>query len=112
MKYAFTAKGETWDAEIDPRFGRTDFLLIYDDETDTLSARDNRSIENVAHGAGTKTAANLFELKPEILITGNGPGENARQALAHLSLKIYIGAAGMTVKEAFEAYKTSSLTAF
>ena len=32
MKIAFTAKGTDWDAEIDPRFGRTQYIIIYDDE--------------------------------------------------------------------------------
>ena len=27
MKIAFTTKGTQWDSKIDPRFGRTDYLL-------------------------------------------------------------------------------------
>ena len=32
MKIAFTSKGTNWDSMIDPRFGRTEFLLVYDEE--------------------------------------------------------------------------------
>lgn len=32
MIIAFTATGTTWDAAIDPRFGRTDYILIFDEE--------------------------------------------------------------------------------
>ena len=32
MKIAFTTKGKDWNSEMDPRFGRTQFFLIYDDE--------------------------------------------------------------------------------
>ena len=37
MKIAFTAKGTDWDSMIDPRFGRTEFILIYDDEKDEFT---------------------------------------------------------------------------
>lgn len=112
MKYAITAKDKHWDAVIDPRFGRTDFILIYDDTTDELTAHDNRDIENVAHGAGTKTAALIFELKPDVLITGNGPGSNAATALAMLPMKIFVGAAEMTVRQALKACQENKLKEF
>jgi len=109
MKIAFTAKGTEWDSAMDPRFGRTEFLLIYDDQSEDLTSLDNRSIANVAHGAGPQTAQKLFELNPEILITGNGPGGNAARALEQSGIKIYIGAGSMTVKEAYEAFKNGEL---
>jgi len=109
MKIAFTAKGTDWEAQIDPRFGRTDFLLIYNEENDTLSHVDNRDIESIGHGAGTKTSGLLYDLNPNVLITGNGPGNNAAVALKQLSLKIYIGAGGMSVKQAYNAYKNKEL---
>ena len=31
MKIAFTTKGAEWDSKMDPRFGRTEYLLVYDD---------------------------------------------------------------------------------
>ena len=64
---------------------------------------------NDAHGAGPKTAQKLFEFSPDILITGNGPGGNAATVLEKTGVKIFIGAGGMTVKEAFEAYKNNLL---
>lgn len=109
MKIAFTAKGTDWDSEIDPRFGRTEFLLIYDQDQDEFLSYDNREIENEAHGAGPKTAQRLFELKADILITGNGPGGNAATVLETAGLKIFTGAGNMTVKEAFDAYKKNEL---
>ena len=32
MKIAFTTKGTDWDSEMDPRFGRTEYFVIYDEE--------------------------------------------------------------------------------
>lgn len=97
MKIAFTTKGEDWESMMDPRFGRTEFFLIYNEENEELSIYDNRAIENEAHGAGPKTAQELFKLNPDVLITGNGPGGNAATALEKAGVQIYIGAGQMTV---------------
>lgn len=112
MKIAFTTKGEDWESMMDPRFGRTEFFLIYNEENEELSIYDNRAIENEAHGAGPKTAQELFKLNPDVLITGNGPGGNAATALEKAGVQIYIGAGQMTVKEAYEAYKNNKLEKF
>ena len=112
MKIAFTTKGTEWESQMDPRFGRTPFILTYDEDTDSLSSIDNSAVEDVAHGAGPQTAQKLFDLKPDVLITGNGPGGNAATVLAKAGLKIYIGAGEMTVRAAYEAYKQGELKAF
>ena len=112
MKIVFTAKGLEWTSEMDARFGRTEYFLIYDDETKELTSFDNRSIEKEAHGAGTKTAQQLFELQANVLITGNGPGGNAGSVLARTGVEIYIGAGEMTVEEAYKAYKENKLNKF
>jgi predicted Fe-Mo cluster-binding NifX family protein len=112
MKIAFATQETGWDSLIDPRFGRTQFLLCYDEEKDELISVDNRAIEQEAHGAGPKTAQKLFELNPDILITGNGPGGNAAVVLDKTNIDIYTGAGEMTVKEAYEAYKSNRLTRF
>lgn len=112
MKIAFTTKGTDWDSAMDPRFGRTEFFLIYDDKTDKIVNYDNRDIENEAHGAGPKTAQKLFELGAKVLITGNGPGGNAGTVLEKAGIKIYVGAGKLIVKKAYEAYKNNKLQEF
>jgi len=109
MKIAFTSKGTTWDSNMDERFGRTEFILLYDEETNELNHYDNRHIANEAHGAGPKTAQKLCEHSPDILITGNGPGNNAQEIINMAKINIYIGARGMTVKKAYEQYKNCDL---
>lgn len=109
MRIAFTSKGTDWDSRIDPRFGRTDYFVVYDDSTKDFSFIDNRDITNEAHGAGPKTAQRFFDLHAEILITGNGPGGNASVVLEKAGTKIYIGAGGMSVEEAYNAYKEDKL---
>lgn len=109
MKIAFTAKGTEWDSMMDSRFGRTMYIVMYDEETEQLTSVDNRAVENEAHGAGTATAQKIFELKPDVLITGNGPGGNAAQALKQVKMRIFAEANEMTIKQAFENYKNGKL---
>ena len=112
MKIALTTKGTEWDSMMDPRFGRTEFIVIYDDEKKELSHHDNRAVESMAHGAGPQTAQKLFELDPDVLITGNGPGGNAAAVLKNSRVKVFIGAGDMTVKAALNAYNKGELKKF
>lgn len=112
MKIVFTSTGTDWDSQMDPRFGRTNYLVIYDHDKDELTHIDNTSIVNEEHGAGTKTSALLAGINPDVLITGNGPGGNAAMVLSKTEIKVYTGAGEMTVREAFEAWKKGSLKEF
>ena len=109
MKIAFTAAGKDWDAMIDPRFGRTEYIVIFDDETNELSVIDNSAVKNEAHGAGTATSQKIFELNPDVLITGNGPGDNAAKALEQMNMKIFVGAQDLTLKQAYNHYREEKL---
>jgi predicted Fe-Mo cluster-binding NifX family protein len=95
---------------MEPRFGRTEFLLCYNEDTKELVSYDNRAIEQTAHGAGPKTAQQLLQMGAQVLITGNGPGGNADSVLKTGGIKVYTGAGGMSVTQAYEAWKAGSLT--
>lgn len=112
MKIIFTAKGKDWDSIMDSRFGRTDYLVVYDTESDTLEAHDNKSASAEAHGAGPQTASNMGKLNPDVLITGNGPGGNAEMVVRKLNIKIFVGAGDKSIKQAYEAYKNNELKEF
>lgn len=110
MTIIFTAKGEAKTSAIDPRFGRCAYLLVYREEEDRWECIDNREIDNVAHGAGPKTAAKALEVQGDVLITGNGPGKNAEMALSQGKLRLITGAGDMTVEQAYQAFKEGKLT--
>jgi predicted Fe-Mo cluster-binding NifX family protein len=110
MKIAFTSVGTSWDSIIDPRFGRTENIVLYNEESKELTTVDNSAVKNDAHGAGTATAQKIFELKPDVLITGNGPGDNAALALKHLKMRIFVNAHDLTIKQSYESYKSGKLT--
>ncbi len=109
MRIAFTANGTTWESVIDSRFGRTEFIVVYDEETKEFTTFDNMAIKEEAHGAGTTTVQKLYQMKPDVLITGNGPGENATLALKHLNIQIFVDAHNMTLQQAYENYKSGTL---
>lgn len=111
MIIAFTSAGTSWDAQIDPRFGRTAYLVVYNEETAQLKAYDNSAIQDDAHGAGTATAQRIYELHPDVLITGNGPGETAARALKNLNMMIYVDAYDLSLKEAYDKFKNKGLKA-
>ncbi len=108
MKIAISAQGTTWDAPVDPRFGRAQYFVVYDEQTGELSVIDNRANANAGHGAGPNTASALGDAGVNVVLTGNGPGGNAARVLASFGIKVYAGAKG-TVKEAYEAYKAGKL---
>lgn len=112
MKIAFTASGTTWESKIDPRFGRAEYFVLFDEASGELSSIDNSAIKNEAHGAGTATAQKIFEINPDVLITGNGPGDHAATALKHSKIKILINAHDMTLKQAYEQYQKGLLNEF
>ncbi len=109
MRIAFTSTGKDWDSIIDSRFGRTEYIVVFDDETKQLEVIDNSAVKNEAHGAGTATSQKMYEIKPNVLITGNGPGETAANALKHLDMKIYVDAHNLTLKQAYDKYLKGEL---
>ncbi len=109
MKLVFTAKGGNWDSPMDPRFGRMDMLVVYNEEADKLDTIPNDETEAMEHGAGLQTAKKVLDLKPDVIITGNGAGQKALEILKRSNVKMYTGAGSMTLKEAYEAFKNGKL---
>jgi len=112
MRILFTAKGKHWDSSMDPRFGRMDFMVLYDEEGDELVSIPNQKAESMGHGAGLQTAKKVLELHPDVIITGNGPGKKALEILHRSNVRMYVGAGEMTIKEAYEAFKADALVRF
>ncbi len=112
MKIAFTAKGQDLQSEVDARFGRCPFFVIYDTETKETEVVDNQASSGEAHGAGPKTAQKLSEHKCEILITGNGPGGNAATVLEKMNIEIYVGAGDKKIEDALNDYLNGNLKKF
>lgn len=112
MKILFTSGGDSWDSKMDPRFGRTEYFFIYDEESEEVEVYDNRDIADQAHGAGPRTAQKMAEYDVDAVVTGNGPGGNAAAVIEKMGVKVYAGAGDMTVREAYQSYRDGELKEF
>ncbi|RQW09971.1 dinitrogenase iron-molybdenum cofactor biosynthesis protein [candidate division KSB1 bacterium] len=101
MKIAVTATGGALTAQMDSRFGRCAYFVIFDTETKKINAFANPAAA-FAGGAGPAAARELTKYSVEVLITGH-VGLNAEQALAAANIKVVIGYSG-TVQEVLDAY--------
>ena len=106
MKIAITSQGTDLNAEVDFRFGRCQYFIIYDTETDNLESLENPGI-SAGGGAGIQTAQTISDKGVEAVLTGN-VGPNAFQTLSAAGIKIYAGISGK-VSEVVEQFKSGSL---
>ena len=107
MKIAITAQNKELSSEIDMRFGRAKWLIVFDTETGDYEAHNNEVNLNAAQGAGIQTGQNIANLGVEAVITGN-VGPNAFKTLSATSVKIFL-ADKQTVAEAVESFKAGKL---
>jgi predicted Fe-Mo cluster-binding NifX family protein len=106
VKICVTSSGNTLDAPVDPRFGRTAYFIVVDSETMSFEAVSNTATGAMS-GAGIQAAQTIASKGVNVIITGN-VGPNAFQALASAGVKIVVGAYG-TVREVIEKYKRGEL---
>ena len=100
MKIAITAAGTDIDAQVDPRFGRAQHILIVDETGTILEAVDNSQNLNAMRGAGIQAAKLLSDRKVDVLMTGHC-GPNAFTTLKAAGIKICTEQSG-TVKETLD----------
>ncbi|TDA68347.1 MAG: dinitrogenase iron-molybdenum cofactor biosynthesis protein [Clostridia bacterium] len=92
MKIAVSAMGPDLEAEVDPRFGRCQYLLIVDTTTMEVEALPNAG-SGAGGGAGTATAQLVATGGAEAVLTGNC-GPNAYQVLQAAGIQVVSGVAG------------------
>ncbi len=107
MKVIVTARGESIDSQMDPRFGRAQYFVLVDTETNALTAHDNAQNLNAAQGAGIQAAEKVANLGAEAVITGNA-GPNAFRTLNAAGIKVYL-CEPMTVADAIHKFKAGEL---
>ena len=108
MKVAVSAAGPSLDSDVDPRFGRCQYLLIVDSES-----LDFEAVENLAvlapGGAGIQAAELIVRMGAGAVITGNC-GPNAYQVLSAAGIPVFVGASG-SVRQAIDAHRRGDLRA-
>lgn len=107
MKIAVSAQKPELDNEVDPRFGRARWIVIYDTENGKVESIDNSENLNAVQGAGIKTAELVVEKDCQVVLTGH-LGPKAFKVLKAAGVRGYNKARG-TVRQAIEAFKRSEL---
>ena len=108
VKIGISSTGTNLGANVDMRFGRCPYFLIYDTESNDLEHIENQSRQAMG-GAGIQAAQMIIDKKVGAVITGN-VGPNAYRVLSSANIKIYSGITG-TVKDAIEKLKKDEFKA-
>lgn len=103
MKVVITSTGNNLDSEMDPRFGRAKYFIIYNTETGSTEVIDNAQNVAAAHGAGIQAAQTVIDTGAKVLITGN-VGPKAYDVLGKSSIEIVTGRSG-SCREILANYK-------
>ena len=107
MKICITSTGDNLEAQVDPRFGRCPYFIIYDTDTDNFQVFENASM-TAPSGAGIQAAQFVVNEGAEVVITGN-VGPNSFGVFNASGVKIITGVAGIKVKDAVEKFKKGEL---
>ncbi len=108
MKIVITSSGKELSSEVDPRFGRAGFFIVYDTDDDSYSVVDNEQNLNAPQGAGVQAGQIIVNSGASALLTGNC-GPKAFNVLSAAGIKVYLGAKG-TIQDAIAAFKADKLT--
>lgn len=103
---AIPSTGETEQSEVNERFGRAEYIFIYDTDKNEKEIFHNPVLDS--HGQGPKLINQLASKGIDALITKN-LGENAFNATSAAEIKVYLPISG-SVKENIEAFQSNKLT--
>ncbi|HDS03541.1 MAG TPA: dinitrogenase iron-molybdenum cofactor biosynthesis protein [Firmicutes bacterium] len=109
MKIVLTAREKSIDTEMDPRFGRAPFFVVFDTEWGSYSFLDNEQNLNATQGAGVQAAQNVVKAGADVLITGSC-GPKAFQVLQASNVDVVTGDQGL-IKEVVERFNRGELKA-
>ena len=105
-KIAVSAEGKGLEAQVDSRFGRASYFIIYDLADETFEAVKNPAAFE-PHGAGIAAANFLLEKGVQGVITGHC-GPKAFTVLRNAGVKVFSFSGG-TVAEALSEFKAGRL---
>jgi len=108
MKIAITSTGTEMNSDLDPRFGRAQYFIIYDIENNKIvEVINNNSNLNASGGAGTSAAQVIADNDATTVISGNF-GPNASKGLLAFGIKMYQSDV-QKIEEVVAAYQAGTL---
>ncbi len=93
MKICVTSNGPDLSSDVDPRFGRARFFIVYDDENESYEVVDNEENVNAAGGAGVQSATAIAGKGCKWVVSGH-MGPKALSVLREADVKVATGAEG------------------
>ena len=102
MKIAITSTGMKLEDEVDPRFGRGRYFILFDTDTDKFEVIENTSAQGMG-GVGIQSGQIMADKEVKIVLTGSC-GPNAFQTLQAAGIKVITGVTG-AVQEAIDKFK-------
>jgi len=88
MKTIITSQGKETHSLFDTRFGRAEWFCLYDENTGETRFVENKNRDS-NHGAGTRAAEQIVELKAEKVISGDF-GPRAKELLDQFNIQMVI----------------------
>jgi predicted Fe-Mo cluster-binding NifX family protein len=107
MKIAITSQGPDVESQLDPRFGRSRYVILVDTATREVAVQDNRENLQAVQGAGIRVARDIVRSGAGAVITGN-VGSKALEVLETAHVDIYQGDE-LTVGEALDQFRGGQL---
>lgn len=101
MKIAITSTSNDESKEMDSRFGRCKYFVIYNTENETYTFIENKSL-NLEQGAGIASAQKVIDMNVDVLLTGK-LGPKAKKVIDASNILTYFYEKG-TVKEVLRQY--------
>ena len=102
MKICITSEGDNLESTVDPRFGRCQYFIIADTESEGFEAVKNPNMDSMG-GAGIQSGQLISEKEIKVVLTGN-VGPNAFSTLNAAGVKVITGISGK-VSDSIEKYK-------
>lgn len=106
MKIAVSATGLSKESQLDRRFGRCEYFLIYDTETQEYTPIRNNGVSS-GGGAGIAAASQVIDENVSVIITGN-LGPNAYELIEKAGIKAY-SCENLPTFRAVEMYQNNQL---
>ena len=106
MIICITSEGNNLDSKVDPRFGRAQYFIFYDDETSQFEAVQNENVTGTG-GVGVQSGQLVAGKQTKTVLTGS-VGPNASQTLESAGIDVVLNVEGR-VKEVIEQFKKGEL---
>ena len=108
MKLIISAQNSSLESQVDRRFGRCTWLILFDTETNQWEAFQNPG-SSQSGGAGVAAAQFVVDQKADVVVSGDfGPNASRAFQAANVEMRRFIEST-TTVQEAVDQFKQDML---